>query len=163
MRANFFSSHSSLAEESERKEKKKLLSFILERQKNRKASCRAQIDFAHFYIFVTCQIFHRKCKDRGLLKANCLLSFSSMTTMLQTSNIVWQSVSLTDEVKINLEYDIHRGLLNIFVKNIGDNNKSPCHINVLSNSKSTLLTSSEIQQGLCIIIILNFNFYIRFN
>lgn len=86
-----------------------------------------------------------------------------MTTMLQTSNIVWQSVSLTDEVKINLEYDIHRGLLNIFVKNIGDNNKSLCHINVLSNSKSTLLTPSEIQQGLCIIIILNFNFYIRFN
>jgi len=79
-----------------------------------------------------------------------------MTTMLQTSNIIWQSVNLTDEVKINLEYDIHRGLLNIFVKNIGDNNKFPCHINVLSNrseepnSKTELLTPSEIQPGLFI-------------
>jgi len=77
-----------------------------------------------------------------------------MTTMLQTSNIVWQSVSLTDEVKINLEYDIHRGLLNIFVKNIGNNNKLPCHINVLSNRSeecefiSNFLTPSEIQQDL---------------
>ena len=81
-----------------------------------------------------------------------------MTTMLQTSNIVWQSVSLTDELKINLEYDIHRGLLNIFVKNTSDNKELPCHINVLSNQseeceiisnvKNNLLTPSEINQGL---------------
>jgi len=81
--------------------------------------------------------------------------------MLQTSNIIWQSVNLTDEVKINLEYDIHRGLLNIFVKNIGDNNKLPCHINVLSNrseesnAKIELLTPSEIQPGLFIRMIIN--------
>jgi hypothetical protein len=74
-----------------------------------------------------------------------------MTTLLQTSNIIWQSVNLTDDVKINLEYDIHRGLLNIFIKNIGDNNKLPCHINILSN---LLTPPSEIQQGLCIISII---------
>jgi len=88
-----------------------------------------------------------------------------MATILQTSNIIWQSISLTDEVKINLEYDIHYGLLNIFINNIGDNNKLPCHINVLSNrseecevisnSKPNLLNSSEIQQGLYIIVIIN--------
>ncbi|CAF1213643.1 unnamed protein product [Rotaria sordida] len=88
-----------------------------------------------------------------------LSSFSSMATILQTSNIVWQSVSLTDELKINLEYDIHRGLLNIFVKNIGNNDKLPCHINILSkqsedkfelisNSNNNYLISSEIQQDL---------------
>lgn len=37
-------------------------------------------------------------------------------------------------MKINLQYDIHQGLLNIFVKNIGDNHPLPCHINVLSAS-----------------------------
>jgi hypothetical protein len=79
-----------------------------------------------------------------------------MATMLQTSNIICQTVNLTDEVKINLEYDIHRGLLNIFVKN----NKLPCHINVLSNrseesnSKIEHLTTSEIQSGLFIIMII---------
>jgi hypothetical protein len=80
-----------------------------------------------------------------------------MTTMLQTSNIVWQSVCLTDELKINLEYDIHRGLLNIFVKNTSDNKELPCHINVLSdecelisNSKNNLPTPTEIQSGLCL-------------
>ncbi|CAF3348251.1 unnamed protein product [Rotaria sp. Silwood1] len=91
-----------------------------------------------------------------------LSSFSSMATMLQTSNIVWQSVSLTDELKINLEYDIHRGLLNIFVKNTGNNDKLPCHINILSkcseddckltsnsnnnNDNSNYLMSPEILQ-----------------
>jgi hypothetical protein len=78
--------------------------------------------------------------------------------MLQTSNIVWQSVSLTDELKINLEYDVHRGLLNVFVKNIGDKNELPCQINVLSKrfeeceltSSDKHLHPSEIQHGLCI-------------
>jgi hypothetical protein len=93
-----------------------------------------------------------------------------MATMLQTSNIVWQSVSLTDDVKINLEYDIHRGLLNIFVNNTGDNNKLPCHINVLSNRSeenelisNSIFDSPEIQQGLCTtIIMMNLFYCIRF-
>ncbi len=81
-----------------------------------------------------------------------------MTTMLQTSNIVWQSVCLTDELKINLEYDIHRGLLNIIVKNTGDTKEFPRYINVLSNQpevceitsnvKTNLLFPSEVKQGL---------------
>lgn len=61
-----------------------------------------------------------------------LFSFSSMTTMLQTSNIVWQNVNLTDEVKLNLQYDTHSGLLNIFVKNNDNEKKIPCHINIPS-------------------------------
>ncbi|CAF1112913.1 unnamed protein product [Adineta steineri] len=82
-----------------------------------------------------------------------LTSFSSMTTILQTSNIIWQSVSLTDELKINLEYDTRRGLLNIFVKNTSNNKEVPCCINVLSNQSeddkivSNLnVISSDIQQ-----------------
>ncbi len=58
--------------------------------------------------------------------------------MFQTSNIVYQSINLTDELKIGLEYDRYCGLLNIFVKNTGE---SPSHINILSNNE-------EIQQGL---------------
>lgn len=73
-----------------------------------------------------------------------------MTTMLQTSNIIWKNVSLTDEIKINLEYDIHRGLLNIFVKNIGgddnNNNKLPSHINVISNESSFEQISNDEPQ-----------------
>lgn len=61
-----------------------------------------------------------------------------MATIQQPSNIVWQSVSLTDDVKINLQYDIHRGCLNIFVKNIGDTKKLPCQINVLSDQNETI-------------------------
>jgi hypothetical protein len=93
-----------------------------------------------------------------------------MATILQTSNIVWQSVNLTDDVKINLEYDIHQGLLNIFVKNIGNNTTLPCHINVLSNQSeenelksNSIFNSPEIQQGLCTTtIIINLFYYIRF-
>jgi hypothetical protein len=77
-----------------------------------------------------------------------------VATMLQTSNIVWQSVCLTDELKINLEYDIHRGLLNIFVKNTSDNKELPCHINVLSeeisNPRKDLLATYEMESGLCL-------------
>ena len=53
--------------------------------------------------------------------------------MLQTSNIVFQTVNLTDELKIGLEYDLHGGALNIFVKNTGDQMDLACQINVLSN------------------------------
>jgi len=76
--------------------------------------------------------------------------------MFQTSNIVCQSVNLTDKLKIGLEYDIHRDLLNIFVKNI----ELPSHINILSHQyKDYELTLnnneySEIQQGSCIYIFL---------
>ncbi|UJR15626.1 hypothetical protein I4U23_002562 [Adineta vaga] len=82
-----------------------------------------------------------------------LSSFSSMTTMLQTSQIIWQSVNLTDELKINLEYDIDRNSLNIFVKNTNDNKDLSCSLNVLSDQnqiKSNLTTicrtSSDIIQ-----------------
>jgi len=53
--------------------------------------------------------------------------------MLQTSNIVFQTVDLTDGLKIGLEYDLHGGALNIFVKNTGDQMDLPCQINILSN------------------------------
>lgn len=69
------------------------------------------------------------------------------------SNIVCQSVNLTDQLKIGLEYDMHRGLLNIFVKNNGNNVELPSHINILSNQCKDyeyFLSSSEIQQGLWI-------------
>ncbi|CAF1213503.1 unnamed protein product [Adineta steineri] len=56
--------------------------------------------------------------------------------MFQTSNIVCQNVHLTDDLKIGLEYDRFNGLLNIFVKNIGNNNQLPSHINILSNQSN---------------------------
>ena len=56
-----------------------------------------------------------------------------MATLLQTSNIVWQTVHLTEQVNINLEYDVQHGLLNIFVRGLGETNGRPCSINVLSN------------------------------
>ncbi len=69
--------------------------------------------------------------------------------MFQTSNSVCQCVNLTDELQIGLEYDIPRGLLNIFVKNTGH---LPSQINILSNQRKDhdeyLLRSSEIQQSL---------------
>ena len=78
--------------------------------------------------------------------------------MLQTSNVVQQSVNLVDELKINLEYDIDQSLLNIFVKNTNDGGKLPSQINVLSKQsnkyelilkyKNNLLTLTETQQGL---------------
>ena len=83
-------------------------------------------------------------------------SWSSMNTMLQTSSIVFQTVRLTDELKIALEYDIEDGLLNVFVRNTGDRRKLPCQINVLSNRhehcESTRnadyhFSSSELQSG----------------
>ncbi|CAF2072099.1 unnamed protein product [Rotaria magnacalcarata] len=87
-----------------------------------------------------------------------LTTFSSMAAILQTSNIVWQTVNLTDELKINLEYDIHNGLLNIFVKNTSNTDKLPCRINVLSkhsqecellsNSTDNLSASSQLPQDL---------------
>ena len=52
--------------------------------------------------------------------------------MFQTSNFVCQSINLTDELKIGLEYDTQSGLLNIFVKNI----ELPSRINVLSSYQS---------------------------
>jgi hypothetical protein len=79
-----------------------------------------------------------------------LFSFSSR---FQTSNVV----HLTDELKICLEYDSHRGLLNIFLKNTDNNIQLPSHINILSNQSKEceltldnneyLLSSSKIQQG----------------
>lgn len=71
--------------------------------------------------------------------------------MFQTSNIVCRSVSLTDELKIGLEYDSHRGLLNIFVKNTESNIDFPSQINILSNQYKNddyHYCSSEIKQGL---------------
>lgn len=61
-----------------------------------------------------------------------------MTVLLQTSNIVWQTVHLTEQVNINLEYDVEHGLLNIFVKGLGETNDVPCLINVLSSIRSGL-------------------------
>lgn len=49
--------------------------------------------------------------------------------MLSTSNIIYQNVYLTDDFKIDLEYDNHRGLLNISLKNT----ELLSHINILSN------------------------------
>lgn len=81
--------------------------------------------------------------------------FSLMTTMLQTSNIVWQTVNLTDELKINLEYDIHRGVLNIFVNNDNNINKLPYQINVVSENTdkcefipNCTYNYPELQEGL---------------
>jgi hypothetical protein len=68
--------------------------------------------------------------------------------MFRTSNIVCQSVNLTDELKIGLEYDVHDGLLNIFVKNTGNNIQFPSQINILSNENKDFLSSSEYPQGL---------------
>lgn len=50
--------------------------------------------------------------------------------MLQTSNVIWQSVRLTDELKLNLEYDVQRSVLNIFVKNASDDKNLFCQLNV---------------------------------
>ena len=71
--------------------------------------------------------------------------------MFKTSNIVYQSVNLTDELKIGLEYDINDGLLNIFVKNTGDNIQYPTQINILSkdfDNHEYIFRSSELQHGL---------------
>ncbi|CAF4786346.1 unnamed protein product, partial [Rotaria socialis] len=63
-----------------------------------------------------------------------------------------------DALKINLEYDIRNGLLNIFVKNTSNTDKLPCQINVLSkhsqecdlisNSTDNLSVSSQLPQDL---------------
>lgn len=64
--------------------------------------------------------------------------------MLQTSNIVWHNVNLTDEVKLNLQYDTHSGLLNIFINNNGDEKEIPCHINITPSHNK----KESSQQGL---------------
>lgn len=79
-----------------------------------------------------------------------LFSFSS-------SNIICRSVNLTDELKIGLEYDIHDGLLNIFIKNTGNIIQLPSQINILSDQNKEsqliydnheyLINSSKFQQG----------------
>jgi hypothetical protein len=72
--------------------------------------------------------------------------------MFQTSNLVCQNVNLTDELKIGLEYDIHNGLLNVIVKNTGNNIQFPSQINILSNENKDfeyLSNSSTFQQSLC--------------
>ncbi|CAF1386161.1 unnamed protein product [Rotaria sp. Silwood1] len=84
---------------------------------------------------------------------------SSLTTMFQTSNTICQNVYLTDDFKIGLEYDNHRGLLNILLKNTDNNNKLPSHINILSNQDQEyelrlknhneyFLSSTRLQQDL---------------
>jgi hypothetical protein len=80
--------------------------------------------------------------------------------MFQTSNVVCQSVNLTDELKIGLEYDIHRGLLNIFVKSTDSNIEFPSQINILSNRSKDydyLHGPSQIQQGLRIFFLIVIN------
>ncbi|CAF2754961.1 unnamed protein product [Rotaria sp. Silwood2] len=88
-----------------------------------------------------------------------MTSFSSLTTMFQTSNIVCQDVYLTDDFKIGLEYDNHRGLLNILLKNKDNNIELPSHINILSNQDQEyeltlknkneyFLSSTRLQQDL---------------
>ena len=67
-----------------------------------------------------------------------------MATIQHPSNMVYQSVRLTDDVKINLQYDIHRGWLNIFVKNLGDKKILPCHINVLSDQNETIGSATNL-------------------
>ena len=71
--------------------------------------------------------------DRNIARFLASSSLSAIGTMLQTTNIVCHSVYLTDELKIGLEYDIHGGLLNIFVKNTGRRTEAPCQINVLAH------------------------------
>ncbi|CAF0870166.1 unnamed protein product [Adineta ricciae] len=71
-----------------------------------------------------------------------LSSFSSMTTMLQTSRLIWQTVNLTDELKINLQYDINRNSLNISVKNTGDNKDLSCCLNVLPTPQDEIKSTS---------------------
>ena len=78
--------------------------------------------------------------------------------MLQESNVIYENVHFTDEIKIGLDYDIYRGLLNIFIKNTDYSIESPSHINILSNryeehellldNNGHFLNSPEIQQGL---------------
>jgi hypothetical protein len=74
--------------------------------------------------------------------------------MFQTSNLACQNVNLADELTIGLEYDTHNGLLNVFVKNVGDNTQFPSKINIFNNenhdfdNQKYLLSSSEFQQGL---------------
>lgn len=78
--------------------------------------------------------------------------------MFQTSNLICQSVYLTDDIKIGLQYDTERGSLNIFVKNLGTDTQLPSQIHVLSNQSNDyelisekdeyLLNTSETQQGL---------------
>ena len=63
--------------------------------------------------------------------------------MLQTSNIVFQTVNLTDELKIGLEYDLHGGALNIFVKNTGEQMDLPYQINILSNRSEQCVESVD--------------------
>lgn len=55
--------------------------------------------------------------------------------MFATKNIICQYVNLTDELNIDLEYDIQTGLLNICVKNTGNTKDYPSQINVLSNEE----------------------------
>ncbi|CAF3461922.1 unnamed protein product [Rotaria socialis] len=79
--------------------------------------------------------------------------------MFQTSNIVYQNVYLTDDFKIGLEYDNHRGLLNIILANTDNRSTElPFHINILSNqykeceltlkNNEYFLSSTELQDDL---------------
>lgn len=62
--------------------------------------------------------------------------------MFPTKNLICQYVNLTDELKIDLEYDIHTGLLNILVKNTGNDRQYPSQVNVLSNPTNMIEQSS---------------------
>ena len=59
-----------------------------------------------------------------------------MATLLRASNIVWQSVYLTDQVTVNLQYDTHQDSLNIFIDN--DHHPLTCHVNVRHNVQSKI-------------------------
>lgn len=63
----------------------------------------------------------------------------SLSSKFQRSNLICQSVNLTDDLKIGLQYDIQQGLLNIFVNNFDTNTIQSSQINIQSNS-------SKIQQ-----------------
>lgn len=68
------------------------------------------------------------------------------------TNFICQSVNLTDDLKIGLQYDIQQGLLDIFVNNSNINTLQSSQINIHSNpyeTKSTnyLLNSSKTQQS----------------
>jgi len=80
-----------------------------------------------------------------------VFSFSFMLKFPQT-NLICQSVNLTDDLKIGLQYDIQQGLLNIFVNNSHTNTLQSSQINIHSNpyetnSNNYLFNSSKTQQS----------------
>lgn len=63
------------------------------------------------------------------------------------SNLIRESVHVTDDLHIGLQYDRRRGLLDIFVKNVDPRSACPLQINVLTDDHRP--AASAIQSGSC--------------